>query len=34
MMLARIDDDKPDYEQRTFECFRCNRSESVVVKSK
>jgi hypothetical protein len=33
MMLARIDPDKPDYEQRTFECFRCQRMESVIAKS-
>ena len=34
MMLARIDANAPDHKQRTFECFRCRRSESVVVKSK
>jgi len=34
MMLARLDFDIPDYEQRTFECFRCRNRESVVVKLK
>ena len=31
MMLSRIDPEYADHDRRTFECFRCNRSESVVV---
>ena len=34
MMLARIEPDKPGHDKRTFECFDCNHSESVVVKYK
>ena len=34
MMLARIDPETDDSEQRTFECFRCKRLESVVARSK
>jgi hypothetical protein len=33
MMLARIEPDKPEHEQRTFECLRCHKSETVVVKA-
>jgi hypothetical protein len=32
MMLARIEPDKPKHDKRTFECFECGHSESVVVK--
>jgi hypothetical protein len=32
MWLARIEpSDKPDYDQRTFECSRCDYSETVMV---
>ena len=31
-MLARIHSDRPDYEQRTFACGRCQNLESVVAK--
>jgi predicted RNA-binding Zn-ribbon protein involved in translation (DUF1610 family) len=32
MLLARIAPDKPDHDKRTFECPKCEHSESVVVK--
>jgi hypothetical protein len=32
MMLSRIDPESSDHDRRTFECFPCNRSESVVVR--
>ena len=33
MWLARIEPtDKPDYDQRTFECARCEHSETMMVK--
>ena len=32
MMLSRIEPDKPDHDKRTFECFDCDHSESIVVK--
>jgi hypothetical protein len=32
MMLARIHSDRPDYEQRTFACGRCQNLEPVVAK--
>jgi ribosomal protein S27AE len=35
MWLARIEPtDKPDYDQRTFECPRCEQSETMMVKYK
>lgn len=35
MWLARIEPtDKPDYDQRTFECPRCEHSETMMVKYK
>ena len=35
MWLARIEPtDKPDYDQRTFECPRCDHSEMMMVKFK
>jgi hypothetical protein len=35
MWLARIEPtDKPDYDQRTFECPRCEHSETMMVKFK
>jgi ribosomal protein S27AE len=35
MWLARIEPtDKPDYDQRTFECPRCEHSEIMTVKFK
>jgi hypothetical protein len=32
MQLARIEPDKADHDKRTFECPKCEHSESVVVK--
>ena len=33
MWLARIEPtDKPDYDQRTFECPQCEHSETMMVK--
>jgi hypothetical protein len=32
MLLSRIDPDKPDRDERTFECRGCGHSESFVVK--
>jgi ssDNA-binding Zn-finger/Zn-ribbon topoisomerase 1 len=32
MLLARIEPEKPDHDKRTFECPKCEHSESVVVK--
>ena len=32
MLLARIEPEKPDHDKRTFECPKCNTSESFVVK--
>jgi ribosomal protein S27AE len=34
MLLARIEPDKPDHDKRTFECFDCDHSESVVARYK
>jgi hypothetical protein len=35
MWLARIEPtNKPDYDQRTFECPQCDHSESITVKFK
>jgi transcription elongation factor Elf1 len=35
MWLARIEPtDKPDYDQRTFECPQCDHSETMMVKFK
>jgi hypothetical protein len=34
MMLARIEPDKPGHDKRTFECFECDHTASVVVKYK
>lgn len=34
MWLARITPDKPDYDQRTFECPQCDHSITEVVKYK
>ena len=35
MWLTRIEPtDKPDYDQRTFECPRCDHSETMTVKFK
>jgi len=35
MWLARIEPtDKADYDQRTFECPRCEHSETIMVKYK
>ena len=35
MWLTRIEPtDKPDYDQRTLECHRCEHSESMIVKFK
>jgi hypothetical protein len=35
MWLARIEPtDKPDYDQRTFECPRCDHSETMMIKFK
>ncbi len=35
MWLARIEPtNKPDYDQRTFECPQCNHSETMTVKFK
>jgi len=35
MWLARIEPtDRPDYDQRTFECPRCDHSETMMVKFK
>jgi len=35
MWLSRIEPtDKPDYDQRTFECPRCDHSETKMVKFK
>jgi len=31
-MLARIEPEKPGHELRTFECPRCDNSESIVAK--
>ena len=33
-LLARVDPHESGHEQRTFECFRCLRSETVIVKLK
>ena len=32
MLLARIEPDKPGHETRTFECPKCQHSESTVIK--
>ena len=32
MWLARIEPDKPDHDQRTFECWECDYRETFVVK--
>jgi RNase P subunit RPR2 len=34
MWLARIDPEKPDHEQRMFECAVCNYTHTEVVKFK
>ena len=34
MMLTRVEPDEPDHDKRTFECFECGHSKSVVVKYK
>jgi len=35
MWLARIEpSDKPDYDQRTFECPLCDKSETMMIKFK
>ena len=34
MMLDRIEPDKPEYDNRTFECPRCQHTESKIVKYK
>jgi DNA-directed RNA polymerase subunit M/transcription elongation factor TFIIS len=34
MHLARIEPEKPGYDLRTFECPRCQHSETVVVQFK
>jgi DNA-directed RNA polymerase subunit M/transcription elongation factor TFIIS len=34
MLLARIEPDKPGHDLRTFECPKCEHSETVVVKFK
>ena len=31
MWLARIAPDKPDHDERTFECAECNHSVTEVV---
>jgi hypothetical protein len=31
MMLSRIDRETTELDRRTFECFPCNRSESVII---
>jgi transcription elongation factor Elf1 len=33
-MLDRIEPDKPEYDKRTFECPRCQHTESKIVKYK
>jgi hypothetical protein len=32
MMLARIEPDVADYDLRTFECPKCEHSQSLVAK--
>ena len=32
MWLTRIEPEKPDHDQRTFECWECDYTETVVVK--
>jgi DNA-directed RNA polymerase subunit M/transcription elongation factor TFIIS len=34
MLLVRIEPDVPDHDRRTFECPKCQHSESQVVKYK
>jgi len=34
MMLTRIEPEKPDHDRRSYECQKCDHSESVVVKFK
>ena len=34
MLLAGIVPDRPDHDRRTFECAKCQNSESFVVKYK
>jgi len=34
MWLARIEPDQPDHDTRTFECQRCLKSITTVVKYK
>jgi hypothetical protein len=35
MFLSRIEPaDQADYDQRTFECLTCKRSQTVTVKNK
>jgi hypothetical protein len=34
MMLARIEPDVADHDLRTFECPKCEHSQSLVVKYK
>jgi transposase len=34
MQLSRIEPDKPDHDNRTFECPRCQHEISMIVKYK
>jgi len=34
MLLARIEPEKPGHEKHTFECPKCEHSQSSVVKIK
>ncbi len=34
MMIIRIDPEKPDHDRRSYECSKCDHSESRVVKFK
>ena len=34
MWLERIEPDKPDYDKRTFECPRCQKEVTEIVKYK
>jgi hypothetical protein len=34
MWRARIEPDKPDHQRRTYDCWKCDYTETVVVKSR
>ena len=34
MIIIRIEPEKPDHDRRSYECPKCDHSESMVVKFK